>query len=379
MFGWSEYATLSPMLKRTATRKTNLTFHASAIEAGVVLCAAQTVPDGEVPEWVHLLPAGNLRTNDGRGPYAVGDATQLMAESLPAGGRLILDENHATDLAGPRGEPAPARGWIVELQARENGIWGKVEWTPYGRRLISSKAYRGISPAIAHDKNMKVTAIRRASLVNLPNLLGLETLHQETSMTLLEKLRKALGLDDTTSEDALVTAVTTLHASQAESTVTLQAQLVPIAKAAGLGDDADAVAILGAVEKLSQGGGTDATVTALQSELATVTNKLNTLDQDTRKKAATNFVDAAIVSGKVGVKPLRDHYITMHMADPARVEKEIGSFPVLGSSGALTTPPAEGAEAGLTADTKRAIALMGISEADYKKTLAAEGNAETAL
>ncbi|MCD9150122.1 phage protease [Pseudophaeobacter sp. MA21411-1] len=37
----------------------------------------------------------------------------------------------------PKGLPAPARGWITATQARNDGIWGRVEWT--GTTLFPTK------------------------------------------------------------------------------------------------------------------------------------------------------------------------------------------------------------------------------------------------
>src|ERR1044072_7406747 len=79
--------------------------------------------NGEAPEWINLLPAGVITTQDGRGPYTVSDMAALASQSLQAaGGKLPVDENHATDFAAPSGHPSPARGWIVELQARADGV-----------------------------------------------------------------------------------------------------------------------------------------------------------------------------------------------------------------------------------------------------------------
>lgn len=145
---------------------------------GTALCAAiGLAPANDAPEWVHLLPAGEVLTHDGRGPYRVADAAALIAVSLPNGSKLALDENHSTDLAAPKGLPAPARGWIVELQHRADGLWGRVEWTPEGRPL--ARAYRGISPVIAHKADGTITAVLRASLTNTPNLTGLRSMHSE--------------------------------------------------------------------------------------------------------------------------------------------------------------------------------------------------------
>lgn len=162
------------------------------------------------PEWVHLLPAGEVRTNDGRGPYRTGDLAALAAHSMKsAGGKLVLDENHSTDLAAPHGRSAPARAWIVELQQRGDGVWGRVRWTPSGRQLVEAGEYRGISPVIAHRKDGTVTAILRASLTNTPNLSGLTSLHsaiddhREDSR---KRVMAALGFSNV-SESVVMTAV----------------------------------------------------------------------------------------------------------------------------------------------------------------------------
>lgn len=144
----------------------------------------------------HLLPtaAGKVQTQDNRGPYDVTDAEAIIAASFADQPKLQIDENHAEDLKSGKGEPSPARGWITELQARADGIWGKVEWTGAGRALVADKAYRAMSPVILHDKAKKVVAILRASLVNRPNLKGLVSLNQEQSEMDLAKLAAALGL-----------------------------------------------------------------------------------------------------------------------------------------------------------------------------------------
>lgn len=374
--------------------------HAASPDAAVAMCAALAMPDddGAAPEWVHLLPAGEIRTGDGRGPYRVRDAAALMAASLVPGDRLPIDENHATDLAAPRGEPAPARGWIVELQARDDGLWGRVEWTAAGRRLVAGKAYRGLSPVIQHLKDGTVTAVLRASLVNRPNLRGLTALHllgspsghpaldasfQENDMTLLEKLLAALGLPAATTEEAAIAAVTTMHAARAETSTALQAALAPIAKAVGLAETADAAAVLVGVQGVAAaaGQGTDQAVTALQAELAAVTTRLNTLLDDGRKKAAESFVDQAIRDGRVGVKPMRDRYVALHMADPANAEAMIGAMPILGGGGQIVppTPPARDGEISLNAEQLAVAKMLGQDPKAYAETLKAERAAEAAL
>jgi len=132
-----------------------------------------------VPDWVHLLPMGKFGGADGRGPWTVANALAVIAASM-AQGRLPVDENHATDLAAPAGQPSPARGWIVEMQARPDGIWGRVEWNETGRTMLAARTYRSISPVFIHSPNGAVTQILRAALTNVPNLLQLKALNMST-------------------------------------------------------------------------------------------------------------------------------------------------------------------------------------------------------
>jgi phage I-like protein len=133
-----------------------------------------------VPEWVHLVPAGTFSGADGRGPWSVPNPAAVIAASMTAQ-RLPVDENHATDLASPKGEPSPARGWIVEMQTRPDGIWGRVDWTETGRRIMAEKAYRFISPVFMHDAKGVVSRILRVALTNTPNLPQLKALNMSTA------------------------------------------------------------------------------------------------------------------------------------------------------------------------------------------------------
>lgn len=369
-------------------KQTFLALHAAEAASKVALCAALDMGDhASVPEWVHLLPNGEIRTADSRGPFHVRNGAALMQRSLTAGDRLVIDENHATDLAAPRGEPAPARGWITELQARQDGIWGKVEWTTAGRRLLASKAYRGISPVIEYLADKSIVAIRRASLVNQPNLRGLTALNSESStMDFLAKLAAALGLDSNASEEVILADVAKLKDESgekaADAKVALQAQLSPIAEALGLAKDAESDVIVSTATALMAAGAdkNGDVVTGLMGQITALSAEVETLRTDTAREKATAFVDGAIAARKAGVKPLREHYIAMHMQDPERVEKEINSFVSLNVShtGLQPEPPKDGKTA-LTPEQKRAVALMGIDEAAYLETLAAEGAAQAAL
>jgi hypothetical protein len=133
-----------------------------------------------VPDWVQLLPAGTFRGEDGRGPYILSNPAAVVAASMGEG-KLPVDENHAIDLAAPKGAPSPARGWIVEMQARPDGIWGRVDWSETGRSLLQSKAYSFLSPVFMYSPSGIISRIFRAGLTNTPNLTQLKALNMSGS------------------------------------------------------------------------------------------------------------------------------------------------------------------------------------------------------
>lgn len=163
-------------------------------------------------QWIHLLPAGTIRTRDDRGPYKLTDQAAVINASRENAGRLKMpiDYDHALDLARPRGEAAPAAGWIDALQSRADGIWGRVEWTPRAAEQLAHREYRYLSPVIRHTADGTVTAILRAALTNVPNfdqLTALASMESTTMDELLAKLRTALGLPETATIDDILAAI----------------------------------------------------------------------------------------------------------------------------------------------------------------------------
>lgn len=337
----------------------------------VALAEAIDLPDSaDAPEWVHLLPtaAGGIQTFDGRGPYAVGDLAAVIAASMQSERGMPIDENHQTDTAMAHGGSAPARGWITELQARADGLWGRVRWTKAGLELMTDRAYRGISPVFNHTADNVITRVLRASLTNKPNLKGLTALNSETDMN-LAAIAKAAGLGEDATEAAIIAAIEAMKPSGNDPA--LQSALTEIGATFGVqGDDPIAIVAAAKAAKTTDGG-----LTAMQAELTKVTSQLISLQSEGAKAKATTFVDGEITKGRVGVKPLRDHYIAMHMQDAARVEKEITALPILGPNGGTITvqPPAAGAEiTALSSEQAQAASLLGVSKETYLTALNAE-------
>ncbi|ODR93533.1 hypothetical protein AUC70_11760 [Methyloceanibacter stevinii] len=352
--------------------KPNATLAAFSIDLGLAKGA-------DVPDYIKLIPLGELQTVDSRGPYRVNEPEKIIAASMQSGDRWPIDENHATDRAAVTHEPAPARGWIVEMQTRADGIWGKVEWTKAGRELMADRAYRFLSPVITHDEKLNVLTIERAALTNTPNLRGMVALNMEGSdMDFMGKLRKALGLAEDADEDAVLAAVAKAT-EKVDVTKAVQSALNPIGKAAGLGEGATGTAILGRVETLNENakeaGSKDEAVTALQTELKDTATKLTELQTGIAKSKAEAFVDGCIKEGRVGVKAVRDHYIARHMKEPEAVEKELTALPVLDGGAIIPTLPGDKDGVALQSAEQDVCVALGIPEDKFKETRDAERSA----
>ena len=321
--------------------------------------------NGDVPEWVHLVPAGEFRGEDGRGPFHLADPAAVIAASLPQGARLVVDETHATDHGLRTGLAAPAKGWIVEMQARDDGIWGRVEWTPGGRRLLRNREYRGLSPVVQHHaKTGVVSRVLRAALTNAPNLT-LTSLHStEPGMDLITQLRQAFGLAETADEAAVVAAATAARtAISAHAT-----ELGRVAVAAGVAANADVGAIVTAL-------GARTTNTGLQEVIA-LQARISELEGAQRRATAETVIDRAIAEGRAVPPTRREELIAMHAKDPASVTALLSMLPPLnagGLGGRTPVPPASIGAGARSASDNDVIALMGIDPAAFDKARALQG------
>ena len=134
----------------------------------LALCGEIRLVDGEPPEWIQLVPAGdNIEALDGRKfanktPDAIVKAFNDDPRDLP------IDWNHATELKAPKGEEAPAACWVSEMENRGGEIWGKASWTPRGAASLKSREYRYLSPAFLMNKARNIIQVISAALVTRP-------------------------------------------------------------------------------------------------------------------------------------------------------------------------------------------------------------------
>lgn len=174
----------------------------------------------DAPEWVQLIPAGpRVVGRDGRA-WTLRDPAALVLATNRAGQDLPIDIEHASQMKGARGEPAPAVGWIKELDLRDGEIWGRVEWTDQGRETVSSRAYRYLSPVFKYTRSGgEIARMVSAGLTNLPNLsltaLNSEGAAEEPAMS--KAILEALGLPEDASDADALTAINRLKSDELEA------------------------------------------------------------------------------------------------------------------------------------------------------------------
>lgn len=183
------------------------------IALNVDLAASGDTP----PEWPELLPAGPaVEGRDGR-TWLFDDVAKASVLSLftARNAHLPIDWEHATQLRAPKGEEAPAGGWIEGLEIRNGTLVGKTAWTARAANQITAKEYRYLSPVFDYDPATgRIVRLVSAGLTNTPNLhlraLNSEETPMNRSAALVAAITGALGLAATADDDAIATAINTV-------------------------------------------------------------------------------------------------------------------------------------------------------------------------
>jgi len=267
-----------------------------------------TLEMAELPDWLRLLPLGQVNLVDGRPPFEV-DPESLAAMVKAFGERgtdLVIDYEHQS----LKGGQAPAAGWIKALEVREDGLWAKVEWTGQAEEYLKRREYRYFSPVLRIDpETRRPQELMNVALTNIPAIQGLSPLvakwggepltsagrghltlkvkegtgHLETNSVtacggdaaLVEELKARYGLGPETPEIILW-----------EKSVELFRDL---AQSLGLPEGATASQVKGSLEALKV---ERAQVETLQEELASLRARLI-------EEATVRAVDDAIMAGKI--------------------------------------------------------------------------------
>lgn len=186
-------------------------------------------------EWVLVGPIGDH-------PHALGiqriteASNEKMANSfnsiLAKLGRLFAGaptfEGHH-DIEPDRYPNSRSYGWITQLQNRgKDGLWGRMNWTPEGRRLLQNGDFKFVSPLyagkpIAHENGRTIyepVTFKSLALTNEPNLPLPPLANSKNEMNTITEI---LGLAADATADQILEATRALktlateHATLANS------------------------------------------------------------------------------------------------------------------------------------------------------------------
>lgn len=119
---------------------------------------------------------------------------------------------------------------------------------------------------------------------------------------------------------------------------------------------------------------------ALQSQFTAQAGELKTLREGVQRKDAETYIDGQIAAGRVGLKPVRDTYIALHMENAERARSLIEAMPKISGDGSRTAEVVtDGGERSLDRVDRQIMSLFGMSEEEYRAGLAAQGRKQEAL
>ena len=320
--------------------------------------------DGGVKRVIQLMPTGSFTLRDGRGPHTIKDKASAQAvidASLHQAGaqELFIDFDHQLVFAAVPGVggTAEAASWIKSLEARDDGIWATVDWTPDAEAKLKQKKYRYISPLYKADKQGNVTLIVNAGLTNNPAINGLapiaasQTPTKEPEMK-LSAFAAALGMatPETATEPEIIAAATAMTA-----------QVVTLRTTLGVEGAGDLVAAATALKTAKVAGATDIVIPATVWQSS----------QDRLAKLEGNQAEDAVKQG------MKDRKITPGGEAEMLVwaKSDIGTFlswlekapEVVPAGEMLGGKPAGDATHGLTADEMVAASALGVTAEEFAK------------
>ena len=329
---------------------------------------------------IQLTPAGLFRARDGRPENLPGwkidaaIAARVIARAAARRTPFVIDYEHQTLYAEKNGQEAPASGWFEgkNLEWREGqGLFAtNVEWTAKAGAYIASKEYKYISPVFSYDKTTgEVLQIDLSALTNNPGLDGMQDVaalateffnrsasgqsHHNQEDQPMKAIAVLLGLAEDASEAEINAAIVALKAKTTEHETTIAALTT---ETAALKTQSPDPAKFVPVE----------TVTALQTQVASLSTRLNQSEVD-------DVISAAKASGKL-LPAMESWARDLGKSDLAALKTYIEKNPAIAALNGNQTGGVEPGAQGdtLTSDALKITQMMGNDPTAILKTMKGE-------
>ena len=321
-------------------------------------------PEGDLPAWYHVLPSGEFRGRDGRGPYRLLSPGEVIEAFAAWGGDLCVDYEHQTLTAAQKAGPVPAAGWVKEIESRPDGIWARIEWTETAAAALKAKEYRYLSPVFDYAPSTgEVRVLKMVALTNIPNLhlQAAASRQGDTMNELMERLCYMLNLPLTTTAEEMAAQLDKLKTMLANANATA-ASSAELAQLAGLPADAPLATVAQSIaDRLAQAP--DPARFVPKEQYDQVAHSLAELQGATQTAATERLVEEAMSAGKVppALKPWALDYATR---DPEGFRKYLDSAPTLTgaahAAGASAQAPGSACQT-LTPDEETVAHALGLA------------------
>ena len=165
---------------------------------------------GSVKEETLIVPVGRF-FYIGRWVEFTPAMMRTMKEAFDRRGTDVVVDYEHQSLSGMK---APAAGWVKELWVKEDGLWGRVEWTDEARRLIEAREYRYLSPVVFFDYPDPVTGetlqayLDSVALTNRPFLPDAPAVARREAM---KELMSLVGARDEAEAQKRVAELVKMH------------------------------------------------------------------------------------------------------------------------------------------------------------------------
>lgn len=321
-----------------------------------------------LPEWILILPLGTVELVDRREPLEV-DAASLktVAEAFRLRGvDVVIDYEHQS-LHGGR---APAAGWIKELQAREDGLWGRVEWTLQAQEYLRRREYRYFSPVLRLDpETRRPQALMQVALTNVPAIKGLAPLVARWEVGPRVKV-KGLALDERSEETKMLEKLKALVGLETEAleeavwSKTLEV-LRDLGATLGLPEEASASQLKGAAMALKAGA----------ARMEEILAELEALKARLAAESAAQAVDEALQLGKI-TPAQKEWALEYFRQDPEGFKTFAARAPQAVPTGELPRPGEYGRRGNLEPEEVAICQALNLVPEEYLKAKAASGQVQ---
>jgi len=344
------------------------------IDANTVVCSVD--PTGinadSRQQMIQLISQdanGQITGIDGRGWQM--DAESIIANAVASKTDYPIDYNHASLDARKTGAVAPAAGWVdhATLEARPDGIYGRVQWNEAAVNHLTEREFRYTSPVFTFNpKTGKTLAYKGSGLTHYPNLGDLTPVTNsnegESVMDeIIEEIREALNLPTASNAAEIKVELDKLFSRVGKLATNSDARLIDqVGMIEARLESAETKAVA-AVAANAQG---DPAQFVPRAEFDRVDNALKTITTTQENQRVEAAVNTALDAGKIAPASL-DWAKDLCRTNPKSFDEFVANTAQVIPMGESNHGSSEHASA-LSDEEAAVCSQLGLSTDDYLKT-----------